>query len=144
MINSIDIKEKDRFNELGLLVNSKFSTLFNLDDILSSVYDYVYGYYIEDKLIGFIHCTKMYEQVDIVNVVVDKEYRKQGIGTKLLNYVFDTFNDVSNYILEVNEKNSAAINLYSVNNFVVINKREKYYGNDDALIMKRDVVNEGC
>lgn len=144
MINSVGIKEKDRFNELGLLVNNKFSTLFNLEDILSSVYDYVYGYYIEDKLIGFIHCTKMYEQVDIVNIVVDKEYRKQGIGTKLLNYVFDTFNDVSNYILEVNEKNSAAINLYTVNNFVVINKREKYYGNDDALIMKRDVVNEGC
>ena len=29
--------------------------------------------------------------------------------------------------------------MYEKNNFKVIHKREKYYGNDDALIMKRDV-----
>ena len=42
-------------------------------------------------------------------------------------------------MLEVNEHNKEAINLYKKNGFVEINRREKYYGNDDALIMKRDV-----
>ena len=139
MVNKVVLEDLNDFNRLGLQVNSNFINLFNLEDILSSDYNYLFGYYEDNKLVGFIHITKSFEIVDIVNVVVDNLYRRKGIGTKLIDYVVNYFSDVSSFMLEVNVNNVAAIKLYEVNNFVVIHKREKYYGNDDALIMKRDV-----
>lgn len=139
MVNKITVEELERFNELGFQVNNNFSNVFNLKDIIESQYDDVYGYYIDNKLVGFIHITKLYETMDIVNVVVDGDYRKQGIATKLIDYVIGLFNDVENVMLEVNENNIAAISLYKKSKFEVISKRNNYYGSDAALIMKRVV-----
>ena len=144
MVNKITVEELERFNELGFQVNNNFSNVFNLKDIIESQYDDVYGYYIDNKLVGFIHITKLYETIDIVNVVVDGDYRKQGIATKLIDYVIGLFNDVENVMLEVNENNIAAISLYKKSKFEVISKRNNYYGSDAALIMKRVVENERC
>ena len=144
MVNKIVIEELERFNELGLIVNKNFSNVYKLNDIIDSQYDDVYGYYVDSTLIGFIHISKLYETMDIVNVVVDNEYRKQGIATKLIDYVIKLYDDVENIMLEVNENNIAAISLYKKNRFEIINKRNNYYGSDAALIMKRVVENERC
>lgn len=144
MVNKIVIEELERFNELGLIVNKNFSKVYKLNDIIDSQYDDVYGYYVDSTLIGFIHISKLYETMDIVNVVVDNEYRKQGIATKLIDYVIKLYYDVENIMLEVNEHNIAAISLYKKNGFEIINKRNNYYGSDAALIMKRVVENERC
>ena len=144
MVSKIVIEELERFNELGLIVNKNFSNVYKLNDIIDSQYDDVYGYYVDSTLIGFIHISKLYETMDIVNVVVDNEYRKQGIATKLIDYVIKLYDDVENIMLEVNENNIAAISLYKKNGFEIINKRNNYYGSDAALIMKRVVENERC
>ena len=144
MVNKISLEDLEVFNKLGLQVNSNFSNLYDLSQIIDSQYDYVYGYYLDDKLVGFVHITKLYETMDIVNIVVDREVRKQGIATKLINYVIDLFDDIDNVMLEVNENNIPAISLYKKNNFEIINKRNNYYGSDAALIMKRVVENERC
>ncbi len=144
MVSKIVIEELERFNELGLIVNKNFSNVYKLNDIIDSQYDDVYGYYVDSILIGFIHISKLYETMDIVNVVVDNEYRKQGIATKLIDYVIKLYDDVENIMLEVNENNIAAISLYKKNRFEIINKRNNYYGSDSALIMKRVVENERC
>ena len=144
MVNKISLEYLDAFNKLGFQVNSNFSNLYDLSQIIDSQYDYVYGYYLDDKLVGFVHITKLYETMDIVNVVVDREVRKQGIATKLINYVIDLFDDIDNVMLEVNENNIPALSLYKKNNFEIINKRNNYYGSDAALIMKRVVENERC
>ena len=144
MVNKISLEDLEVFNKLGLQVNSNFSNLYDLSQIIDSQYDYVYGYYLDDKLVGFVHITKLYETMDIVNVVVDREVRKQGIATKLINYVIDLFDDIDNVMLEVNENNIPALSLYKKNNFEIINKRNNYYGSDAALIMKRVVENERC
>lgn len=139
MINNINIDSLKEFNELGLLVNSNFLNIYKLEDILSNEYDYLYGYYLDDKLVAFIHVNKLYEVMDIVNVVVNPSYRKKGIATKLIEYAMSQFDDLKSIMLEVNENNSNAISLYNKNNFKVINKRNNYYGSEAALIMKRDV-----
>ena len=144
MVNKISLEDLEVFNKLGLQVNSNFSNLYDLSQIIDSQYDYVYGYYLDDKLVGFVHITKLYENMDIVNIVVDREVRKQGIATKLINYVIDLFDDIDNVMLEVNENNIPALSLYKKNNFEIINKRNNYYGSDAALIMKRVVENERC
>ncbi|MBR4693737.1 MAG: GNAT family N-acetyltransferase [Bacilli bacterium] len=143
MIKELTIDDKEKFNELGLLINKSFNKVFDLDAIINSDYDYLYGYY-EDELLGFIHLNKLYENMDIVNIVVDPKYRRQGIATDLIDYSVDHFDDLESVMLEVNENNKDAINLYINNKFHIISKREKYYDNDDALIMKRDVKDERC
>lgn len=139
MISNTSLDDKDSFYELGRLLKSNFESLFNLENILSSSYDFVYGYYIDNKLVAFIHINKMYENVDIVNIVVDSKYRRKGIGKELIEYIVNNFEDINSIMLEVNENNIPAINLYRKLNFYEVNRRLKYYGNDTAIIMKRDV-----
>lgn len=139
MIKKINIDDLITFNNIGVQVNDNFLALFNLKDIINSDYENVFGYYIDNKLVGFIHISKLYENMDIINIVVDASYRRQGIGSKLLNFIISLFDDCKTILLEVNENNKDAIDLYKRNNFKVINIRTKYYGNDNALIMKRDV-----
>ena len=139
MINKIEIKDKERFNELGLIVNKNFAKLFQIEELINSSYDSLFGYYENELLVGFIHINKMYETIDIVNIVVDEKYRHQGIATQLIKYVLNNFNDVEKLMLEVNEKNKVAISLYKKNGFKEINRRPKFYGSDTAIIMERDV-----
>jgi ribosomal-protein-alanine N-acetyltransferase len=139
MISRLDIKDIDSFNRIGLLVNNNFVNLFKLEYIIDSKDEDVYGYYDNDKLVGFIHILKTFECLEIINVVVDTDYRKKGIATKLIDYLNECYDDVEYILLEVNEKNSNAINLYNKLGFNVINVRKKYYGIDDALIMRREV-----
>ncbi len=144
MVNSVLLDDLNKFNELGCLVNSNFVNLFNLKNLIDSSYDYVYGYYYANELVAFIHVTKLYETMDIVNVVVEEKYRNKGIATTLIKYVIKLFDDTEFVMLEVNENNKVAISLYEKNGFKTINKRNNYYGADAALIMKRVVDNERC
>ena len=112
MISRLDIKDIDSFNRIGLLVNNNFVNLFKLEYIIDSKDEDVYGYYDNDKLVGFIHILKTFECLEIINVVVDTDYRKKGIATKLIDYLNECYDDVEYILLEVNEKNSNAINLY--------------------------------
>ena len=135
MINNIELKDKERFNELGLIVNKNFAKLFQIEELINSSYDSLFGYYENELLVGFI----MYETIDIVNIVVDEKYRHQGIATRLIKYVLNNFADVEKLMLEVNENNKVAVNLYLKNGFKEINRRPKYYDSDTAIIMERDV-----
>ena len=139
MIDKIKINDKEIFNKLGLLITNKFDKLFNLDNILNSQYEEVFGYYIDNNLVGFIHISKLFETMDIINIVVDEKYRRRGIATKLLNYIFNLNEGPLSILLEVNEHNEQAINLYLKNGFTEINRRKNYYGKDTAIVMKRDV-----
>ena len=137
MINKLTFNNLNRFNELGTIINRNFSNLYDLKFLIDSEFDYLYGYFVDEQLVAFIHLSKLYETLDIVNIVVDINFRGMGIATKLLNYCISLFDDVESIMLEVNENNDAAISLYRSNDFEIINKRKKYYGNEDALIMKR-------
>ena len=139
MISSVTLEYNDSFVELGLLVNSNFNNVYKLEELTDSIYDFIFGYFINNQLVGFIHVNKLYETMDVVNIVINPDYRNKGIATSLLNYSINYFDDINSVMLEVNENNVAAISLYKKNNFIVINKRNNYYGSDAALIMKRDV-----
>ena len=139
MINKVNINDEDKFLKLGFLVNEKFDKLFDLNFIIDSSNEDVFGYYDGDKLIGFVHVLKTFECLEIINIVVDLDYRRKGIAISLINYVIDFYNDLEYILLEVNEKNDSAINLYKKIGFYLINIRKKYYGNEDALIMRKEV-----
>ena len=46
---------------------------------------------IENIVLGFIHIFDNIDNVEILNIVVDKKYRKQHIGNKLLYGIINRF-----------------------------------------------------
>ncbi|NLA32763.1 MAG: GNAT family N-acetyltransferase, partial [Mollicutes bacterium] len=106
MIKEATIEYEDDINNLGKLVNSNYKKLFPLERIIADKYEKMYIYLDKDVLSGFIHFIEIDETIEIVNIVVDKMKRKQGIGSKLLEYTMKKSSDnIKNIVLEVNTSN---------------------------------------
>ena len=138
MVDNYKENYYDEIIKLGKIVNKDFEKLFNINNLNRTEKIYVYLY--DNKVTGFIHISSNYEIIDILNIVVDPKYEKQGIGTKLINYIIKKKDTIaSKRMLEVREDNLKAINFYKKNNFTIIAKRQNYYKNKDALIMERNI-----
>ena len=133
------VKEDIKYiNELGLVLNKKFTKLFDMEEILKEEYSRVYVYTEDEKVVGFLHITVLYDCIDIVNICVSKEYRRKKIATYLLDYMFSDFDGKKLFTLEVNTSNEAAINLYKKFGFEIIHTRDNYYEDNDAYLMGRE------
>lgn len=100
------------------------------------------SYYIvakqKQEIVGFAGILKIVDEVNIMNIVVKKDKRHEGIGSKLLNKIFEIAKKLKaqSITLEVNEKNLPAIQLYRKFGFEQVGLRKKYYHNtDNAIIM---------
>ena len=139
MIKDLQINDLDRFVYLGNLIKKGFEKTYILVDILKDINSELKGYYINEVLVGFIHIIKSVDSIDVINIVVDNDCRRKGIASKLIEYILLENDNKYDYFLEVRESNEAAINLYKKYNFEIVNIRKKYYGNENALLMKRGV-----
>lgn len=92
-----------------------------------------------DEEVGYIEIQKLYEVLDIIDIVIYEEYRKKGFASKLLQYVIDNNKNVEKIMLEVREDNYPAIKLYEKFDFKKIGERKKYYKDKSAYIMERVV-----
>lgn len=93
----------------------------------------------QNEIIGFAGIKIIIDEADIMNIVVKKSYRNNGIGSLLLeNLILISNKKNLNFInLEVDCKNTIAINLYKKFEFEEISLRKNYYKNNDAMIMKK-------
>lgn len=110
-----------------------FQKNISLNEVLNNPFTKIYLY--ENK--GFIIVSKYYERLEIDYIFVLEEYRKNGIASKLINYIIKENKDVENITLEVSVENIPAINLYKKLGFKVVATREKYYNGIDAYLMER-------
>ena len=113
-------------------ISSIIENYFNIKNPFN-IYSKVIAYKENNILKGLLVFEEIYDRVEIDYILVFDEYRKQGIGTKLLNY----FPKDISISLEVKESNRVAINFYEKNGFKVVATREKYYNGEDALLMCR-------
>ena len=93
----------------------------------------------QNEIIGFAGIKIIIDEADIMNIVVKKSYRNNGIGSLLLeNLILISNKKNLNFInFEVDCKNTNAINLYKKFGFEEISLRKNYYKNNDAMIMKK-------
>ncbi len=139
MIKEVTLKDSEAFYELGSLLKNNFKELYNIEIILEQDYSHILGYYIENKLVGFLHIEKSYDEIDIINIVVQEEFQCKKIGTKLLEELFKNYDDVIKYSLEVKVSNTRAINLYKKFKFNIVNIRKNYYEGIDGYLMIKEV-----
>lgn len=124
-----DIEEKDK----NLLIKL-YREIFDTNISFNEKFNYKKVYVINDKIVGFIDYSIIYDRVEINYIYVLDEFRRQGIASILLNNI----PNCTNITLEVNENNTKAINFYKNSGFNIVSKRLNYYkdGSDAYLMLK--------
>ena len=96
----------------------------------------------ENQIIGFACLKVILDEADIMNIVVRKPFRHNGIGSILLDNLISYSKNLNlkSVTLEVNENNLSAIHLYDKFSFDNLGIRKKYYnGESDAIIMSKQL-----
>lgn len=92
-----------------------------------------------NAIVGYIGMYVSFEEGEITNVAVDKEYRHKGIGQLLVEEICKqgAQSGVTRIVLEVRSSNQPAISLYENNHFIKIGVRKNFYDfpKEDADIM---------
>lgn len=83
----------------------------------------------DGEILGYAGAWCVFGEADITNVCVRKVSRKQGIGTRMLQFLIEEGVNVKikTFFLEVRESNSAAISLYEKFGFLKIGIRKNFY-----------------
>ena len=89
----------------------------------------------QNQIVAYCIISQLYDQAEIFNIATIAGYRRMGIAKKLLKFAIDN-TPVKEIFLEVSTANDAAIKLYKSLDFVEIDRRKKYYGEYDAIIMR--------
>jgi len=95
--------------------------------------------YEENDIKGALIYDLIYDRIEIEYIIVDKKYRRQGLGKKLLNYLIDQNKNIKNITLEVRKSNIPAIKLYESNGFEKVAIRKNYYKAEDGLLMIKKI-----
>ena len=96
-----------------------------------------FEYHIDGRVVWYVTVEDVIDVINIIQVFVESEYRRQGIASEILNYIFNKYADRDiRYMLEVRKDNEAAIGLYKKLGFKVISERRRYYKDSDALVME--------
>ena len=94
------------------------------------------------KPVGYLKARVTRDEIEIISIIIDKKFRKIGIGKSLLNKLLNIAvkKKINNIFLEVSVENQIAISLYKKFNFIKIGKRKNYYFQNgryiDADIMR--------
>ena len=130
-----EIEEKDFIEVNSLLKDFNYKLdkeSFNNDFLKVLIYK-------EEHIKGILVYQFLYERLEIDYIIVDSNYRKNGIATKLLNKLENTYEKIKNITLEVRESNKNAIKFYLKNGFKEVTKRKNYYEDEDAILMIKNL-----
>lgn len=136
MIRKVELADKKQIELLGQELNPDYAKLFDLSKLLKYKYTRFYVWEEGKQIIGFIHANVFFEDGDIINIVVAKNYRRKQIGTQLFNYLLAN-NPIKNLTLEVNINNKKAIAFYQKQGLEVLTIRKNYYPDGDGYLMGR-------
>ena len=94
----------------------------------------------DDKLIGYLSYSLIYDRSELNYIIILDEYRNQGYAHQLMDYYIEICESggCKNITLEVNEHNSSAIGLYTKFGFQIVASRDRYYSDGDAYLMIRE------
>lgn len=138
------------------ITNMTLSDLDSIKSVLNTDFDDFWNYNIfkselensnskyivakfEDTIVGFAGFIIGYDEADISNIVVNKNFRHKGIATMMLENLITLAKSLNLVALnlEVKASNISAINLYKKFSFEQCGLRKKYYNNfEDAILMR--------
>lgn len=142
MIRRMNDGDTDRIIELE---NKCFSRPWKYSDLDYEAHNNPYAqiYVLEEDGVikGFYDIWVIFENSELARIAVDPDQQRKGLGTQLLQHAENTAIDCGceNIALEVRISNLPAIGLYKKFDFIVINTKPGYYGNEDGLRMMKGI-----
>lgn len=93
-----------------------------------------------ENVIGFVIYVAVEQEAHLLNIAVDNNYQRKGIGSILINHLKKQVQamGINLITLEVRVSNSNAISFYKKHNFIEDAIRANYYSKpkpEDALLM---------
>ena len=141
-MGNFQIKElkRDLVDSL-FFIEREFFDVKNIDSILSSLDSdrlHYFLLFLDEKLIGFLEFSIVLDEVELYEIAICKEFQGKGYSNKLMDFLFSYCKEhnARTIFLEVNKNNTKAISLYNKFGFSQYSIRKKYYGEDDAILMK--------
>ena len=97
----------------------------------------IWVYEFENKIIGFIIEQRCHDEVELLNIAMDKDFQTRGLGKLFLVKFLQNIPPNSSVFLEVKRSNLIAISLYTDLKFIKISERKNYYEDgEDAILMQ--------
>lgn len=131
MIKELELADIEAANEMLSKFNYKIT-----DQTFNNSFFNALVYY-DNGVKGIILYSLLYDRIEIEYIIVHENYRKQGIGSKLLREIEK--HDIKNITLEVKESNIEAINFYKNNGFSIASIRKNYYKNENGYLMLKEL-----
>ena len=95
-----------------------------------------------ERLAGYVGSQTVLGETDMMNLAVDPDFRRQGIGEALVLRLVAELKSRGAYCLtlEVRASNEAAIGLYDKLGFAAVGRRRGYYEKprEDACILRKE------
>ena len=126
------ISELNNINEID---NSFINKEYLENELNNNPYAKVLLLKEDNKVIGYIYYSDIYERVEINQFEIDENYRNKGNGNLLLQTMINKVH--KDITLEVKEDNTYAIKVYEKNSFIKTATRKGYYNGVDGILMER-------
>ncbi len=125
--------------EKKLIGNASIDTIKNT--LSSETLDY-YVLLDGDLVIGFFECMIIAPEAELYDIAIDNNFQGKGYSKILMEYFLTLSKQkgCNTILLEVNKINNKAISLYKKFGFVVYGERKNYYGDNDAVLMKLEII----
>ena len=95
----------------------------------------------ENEIIGFIIYRRILDESDILYLAVHPKMQREGVASKLLQWMISIEPGLRQITLEVRASNHTAQKFYASCGFSVLAKRAAYYHDgEDALVMMKKVL----
>lgn len=147
-MNFVELKKKhiEEIYELQIFNANEFgNNIWSKTELLTLLKKpefYSIIYIPNKKIIGFSFFFESNKTLDLYSIFISPKFRNRGIASSMISnaLVYCKANCIDKIILEVNEKNTKAINFYKKKEFITVGKRRNYYELSgtfyDAILME--------
>ncbi|MBO4954495.1 MAG: ribosomal protein S18-alanine N-acetyltransferase [Clostridia bacterium] len=134
----------ERLEDLLKVEENAFSKPWSRQQFLGELASDATRYFLAEadgQIVGYAGAWLIVDEVQITNIAVHSDYRRRGIGKALLTHLLNATQKegATFYSLEVRRSNLPAQALYKSQGFSVQGERKNYYGDEDALIMLKEL-----
>jgi len=142
MITFVTRAQNNHASQIYKLETESFSDPWSVVSIIHEIEHSIFlvAMDLADNIVGYVSMRHIMDEGHINNIAVSKEYRNQGIGSKLMDALLEIAQpNIKALTLEVRASNKNAIYLYQKYGFIIEGYRKNYYNNpiEDAAIMWR-------
>ena len=115
------------------------SDILYIEELYKDLDNNPFGNYLllveDNEIIGYLYYSDIYDRVEINQIEIKNNFRRNGKATMLMHKLIDDTN--KSITLEVNKNNIPALNLYKKFDFNEVAIRKNYYNGVDGILMER-------